>query len=51
MIAWLKTLVRWTAGSFMAAFFGVFLFSMWVTLTHRYRPKAPAAEQDPSAAR
>jgi hypothetical protein len=47
MIAWLETLVRWTAGSLMAAFFGVFLFSMWVTLTHRYRPKSRSPEQDP----
>ena len=47
MIAWLETLVRWIGGSLMVAFFGVFLFSMWITLTNRYRPKGPAPKQDP----
>lgn len=51
MIAWLEMLVRWTAGILMAAFFAVFLFSMWVTLTKRYRPKGGSPEQDPPPAR
>jgi hypothetical protein len=47
MIAWLEILVRWAAGLLMTAFFGVFLFSIWITLTNRYRTNGKSPEPPP----
>jgi len=48
MLAWLQQIVIWVVGGAMAAFLGVFVFSMWITLTNRYRPKvAPREDEKP----
>ncbi|HEY2839134.1 MAG TPA: hypothetical protein VGJ26_08300 [Pirellulales bacterium] len=44
---WLQNLVRWIVGAFMAGFFCVFLFSMWITFTNRSRSTPPTSNPDP----